>query len=164
MSVDTHLYISQRYDLEDVMTILKNHLGIEDAKINFSNVTSAPQMFTINFTFNKKSRMMFCHTNSHLPTGPCILLSLGCNDDAVTIMKGIANVIGGLLEENDCNGNVEIINGGTWEEDGIDYFLKYAHLNNQIPKGTIKELNTAIHQWYDDIKNTDRKKMELFPR
>jgi len=162
MSVDTKLYISNRYEVSDIKTIMEKHLNIKDARIDFHNHT--PQMFTINFTFNKIKRMMFVHTYTKLPTGPCILLSLGANEDATMIMKSIANVIGGLFVENDCSGNMQIISGAASEEDGIDYFLKWSHLNNKIPGGTIKELNKAIHEWHDDVKGCDIKRMGLFPR
>ena len=117
MSVSTHLYVSHRYGVEDVKTVLEKHLHATDVKIKSA---VAPQMFRVTFKINDSNQQIYCHTDGHLPTGPCMLLSLGCNQEAIDIMRGIADVLGGIL--SDCEEKLEIIQGDLWEENGLLYF------------------------------------------
>ena len=137
MSVSTHLYVSHRYGVEDVKTVLEKHLHATDVKIKSADV--APQMFVMTFKINDSNRQMYCHTDSHLPTGSCMLLSLGHNQEAIDIMRGIADVLGGILEERDCEGKLEVIEGDLWEDNGLPYFIKWATINGKMSKGTIRE-------------------------
>ncbi len=159
MGVDTHLYISYRFDVEDIKTVLENHLSCENVKIGNSHT---PSMFIVGFTFEGEQRNMFIHHTS-LPTGPAIMLSLGHNEQAIRIMQGIGGAIGGILEENDCDGKMQTIDGRLSDNNGLQYFLKWAVLNNKIPGDSIPELNQAIHDWHDEVKAADREKYQLYP-
>ena len=163
MGVDTHLFISNRFSVEDVETILKCRLACQDVKVNHSHT---PEMSTITFKMGGNHRNMFVHYRYHLPTGPVLLLSLGFNDQAVMIMRTIAENIGGILEENDCVGTMESINGHLSDEDGLQYFLKWSVINNKLPDNTIRELNQAIHDWYDSFEKgkPDDGKYNLYPK
>lgn len=160
MGVDTHLYISNRFEVEDIKTVLESYCKAEKITIINSHI---PSMFSVTFEFEGKQQNMFIH-HSHLPTGPVLLLSLGHNEQAIRIMRTIGEAIGGILEENDCNGKMETISGNLSDENGLQYFLKWAILNNRIPCGTVPELNQAIHDWHDDMKNTDRSKYQPYPK
>lgn len=159
MGIDTHLYISYRFEVEDVKTVLEKHLGCENVKIENSHT---PSMFIVPFTFEGENRGMHVH-HTHLPTGPCLMLSLGHNEQATRIMRTIARAIGGILEENDCTGKMEVIDGKLSDENGLQYFLKWAVLNNKMPGDTIPEFNQAIHDWHADIKTANKGKYQLYP-
>jgi len=158
MSVNTHLYVSHRYDVDDVKTVLEKHLHATDCKVETYN--NIPQMVSLHFKINDHDRHMFCHTHSHLPTGPCMLLSLGYNQEAIDIMRGIADVLGGIL--SDCEEKLEIIQGDLWEENGLPYFVKWATINGKMSKGTIRELNEAIREWSNTIHKDTKTKYELY--
>lgn len=161
MGVDTHLYVSYRYEVEDIKTVLEKHLGCKDAKISG---THTPSMFIVGFSFEGVSRSMYIHHTS-LPTGPAIMLSLRHDDQSVRIMKAIGKIIGGVFEDNDCDGKMETIDGTLSDNNGLQYFLKWAVLNNKVPHDTIRELNQAIHEWHDGFKTgqPDRGKYNLYP-
>jgi hypothetical protein len=160
MGVDTHLYISNRFSIEDVKTLLECHLDGKDVKIEH---THTPEMSLIAFKIGDDSRTMHVH-RSHLPTGPVLLLSMGRNEQAIKIMRTVGKAIGGILEENDCNGTMEVIHGHLSDEDGLQYFLKWAVITNRLTGGTIKELNQAIHEWHDKIAPSGRGEYGLYPK
>ena len=157
MSVSTHLYVSHRYGVEDVKTVLEKHLHATDVKIKSA---VAPQMFRVTFKINDSNQQIYYHTDGHLPTGPCMLLSLGCNQEAIDIMRGIADVLGSIL--SDCEEKLEIIQGDLWEENGLPYFVKWATINGKMSKGTIRELNEAIREWSNTIHKDTKTKYELY--
>lgn len=160
IGVDTHLYISNRFEVEDIKTVLENHLGCENVKIENSHT---PSMFIMTFTLEGGNRSMHIHHTS-LPTGPAIMLSLSHNEQAIRIMRTIGKAIGGILEERDDNGKMEVINGQLSDQDGLQYFLKWAVLNNKMPGGSIPELNQAIHDWHDRVTTSGREEYDLYPK
>jgi len=175
MGAVTKLYISRKWELEDIKTVMENYLDLKERKktinkrpqsykIDVIN-TSVLEMTQFNFTYNNNLRTMAIFTHSDFAEN-YYGLHLGHNDEAIEIMTKIANVLGGLLESNDCGENgVEKISGMLHEDDGLAYFIKYSILHNELKdENDLIGLNKSIHKWHDNIPNADRSKMNLFPK
>ena len=155
MGVCTKLYISNRFTLEDIKTVIENHI-CKKVKVESCHKTSLGM-----YTFNFKERCMYVFTDGGIPNHYC--LSLGHNEEAIEIMKTIANVLGGLFEESDCEGKLEEIQGMFSEADGLSYFLKYAILHNELlNENDLVGLNESIHKWHKDLDHSRIKEMRLF--
>jgi hypothetical protein len=167
MSIDTHLEISSKWDLEDIRTVMENYLDLKEKTKRKKN--SLGKFYTIknkveiepsigqpdcyNFFFeikgSKNPRRMFVITNSNEnPLGPTTWMSLGSNAEAIMIMHTIAEVLGGQLEENDCNCQLESIKGKVGDHNGLPYFIKYALLNNKMEdEDDLMGLIKCINLW-----------------
>lgn len=160
MGEDTKLLISNRWVLDEVKTVIEKYLKTE-VKVKSCHITSIG-MFKFNFKVNNHARTMYVHSNYNTPIGTGTYLSLGHNDEAVNIMRTIANVLGGFLLENDCDGDYEHIKGMFSENNGLSYLFKYAVLNNELKdENDLVGLNKSIHQWHKRVKD-DISKMNLF--
>ena len=146
MSIDSKLYINQRFDERDIRDILTNHIGA----INVKTVTSSatPEMLIIYFTLNGKNRMMFYHLKSETPLGIVGLLSLSSNDQTKEIFTKIANVIGGFFIHEDTNDNGKMIYGMAFEEDGLPWFIKQAMVQGEMKDNDdLTGLSRFIEKW-----------------
>jgi hypothetical protein len=104
--------------------------------------------FNFFFKVGNEDRMMHVHTQTETPLGRCTLLSLNHYGKAVEIMRSIADVLGGILEETDCNGNMEMIMGKIYDGDALQYFLKYAIINDGIDADDLEGLKESIEKWH----------------
>ena len=145
MSVDTRLYVSDRWELRDIKQVIKTHLGQTVAVKSYHEVALGM------FMFDFGGRSMWVHTHTDTPIGTATMLSLGMNQEAIKIMRTIAGVLGGILEESDCEHQCEMIRGSFWDEDGLPYFLKYAIIHDKINPDNIEELKTSIEEWHKKI-------------
>ena len=150
MGCDTRLHVSSKWRLNEIVQVMENHLTLEERPVYKSVrrpdkkrkvrikemkkvvikpcLETSPDMLTFHFKVidseYEEGRMMFVHLNVDTPLGPCTLLSLGMNDEAISIMRAIAMVLGGYLEENDCEGTGEMITGAADDRsDGLLYFV-----------------------------------------
>jgi hypothetical protein len=163
MGVDTRLIVSPRWRLEDIKAVMENYLKTE-VKVEDCTKTCAG-MFRFLFKLGRQDRMMHIHTYTRTPLGSGTELSLGHNEQAVVIMKTIAKVLGGFLLPQDFDNKYEWIEGVFAEEDGLNYFYKYAVLHNELAnENDLVGLNESIHKWFDDVTTSRRSKMNLFPR
>jgi hypothetical protein len=146
MSVDTNLYVGNRWELNDIKHIIereyKTTVRVE------SNHTTSMGYFNFFFKAGNEERMMHVHTQTETPLGRCTLLSLNHWGKAVEIMRTIADVLGGILEENDCNGNMEMVMGKIYDGDALQYFLKYAVIHDGIEADDIQGLKKSIEKWH----------------
>jgi len=147
MSVVTFLYLSSSWCLEDIITVIKKHLGYK-VEIKCC-VETSPRMFDFYLTKDGHSNIyMTVFVNGWSPLGPTTQLRLGANDEGKQIMKDIAEVLGGLIHWEDCDDNYELIDGLFNPEDGLPYFLKYAIINNEMVNvSDLKGLNKSIIKW-----------------
>lgn len=181
MGAATKLYISKRFELRDIKEVMENHLDLKVQSRRKKNImkkvyyekfkievlpTHDVGYVTFNFIYKGHQRNMSVFDNTDLPIKGMYELHLGSNEEAIEIMKTIANVLGGLIEENDCGDKgIYEIHGMLSENNGLPYFIKWAILNNKIKsEDDLVGLNEAIHQWHDEIRDSDRTKMKLFPR
>ena len=150
MGVDARLLISNRWNLEDIKDILQHHQNIK-AKIE-SKVSIASAYFQL---VCDNGRMINCHYDYQTPLGGGILLSLRSNPQGIEILREIAKVTGGFLNETDIDENYDLIDGLLWEEDGLPYHYKYATTHNEIESNDdIDGLVASVKKWCKRYKQT----------
>jgi hypothetical protein len=147
MSVDTHLCIGTRWSLEDIKKVLER---TQNTKVEI-NYTHTPEMQRWEFKVGKNDRSMFVHIQYQTPIGQATMLSLGHNQQAIKIMRNIAVVLGGYLEESDCDSTGEMIHGRMDENDGLPYFVKFAILEEGISHDDLEALTASIKKWEERI-------------
>lgn len=158
MGVDTHLLINSKWRPDDIATILKKHFGKKEVKVNPSSIPADLMTITFESDLYNYGRCMYFHNHVMTPIGSCCMLSLGYDKEAVTIMKRIANVIGGILEERDSDGKMELFDGKLTEEDSLPYFIRYSILNNECNGDSIAELNQSIKEWINNVHGKDSRR------
>jgi len=162
MGIDTVLLLSSRWELDDLKTVVEKWLETK-VKVRDCSKTSVG-MFYFNFKFAGELRSMCIFVNHVSNLGACTCLSLSHDKQSVEIMTKIAKVFGGFFMENDSVGKYEQIDGMFSEGDGLNYFLKYAIVNNElVDENDLRGLNESIHKWHDRVR-TSMKDMKLFPR
>jgi hypothetical protein len=145
MSVDTKLYLNTRWGIDDIAIIIKR---TQDTKLEIeSNHSFAPGYFT--FKLPDIGRMIQVHSYVQTPIGTVTLLSMAANEQGHKILKDIAEVIGGLFMDNDCDGKCELITGKLSDDDKLPYFIKYAVINDGIKPDNITGLLDSMSAWYD---------------
>ncbi len=147
MGVDTKLYLNPRWGLDDILTVIERTQG-ERPQIK-SHHDFAPGYFSFDF----KGRSLNVHTQTQLPTGVVTLLSLRSNPEGIKVLRDIAKVLGGILEERDSDGQCEVINGNMDDEDGLAYFLKYAIVEDGIDPDDIEALANSKKEWHKKYKS-----------
>ena len=147
MSVDTHLYIGTRWSLEDIKGVLERTQNTE-VEIRYSHT---PEMQIWGFKAGKDYRSMYVHIQIQTPIGPTTMLSLGHNPQAIKIMRDIAVVLGGYLEESDCDSTGEMIRGIMDEDDGLPSVVKFAILKDGIGYEDLNALTVSIKKWNERI-------------
>jgi len=181
MGCSTKLWISSKWELRDIITVMENHISLEEQKVSKTRLNvstgkkqrvtekkkviveschdTSPGMFTLHFKVIlsefEEMRMMYAHLNCDTPLGPCTLLSLGMNDEAISIMKSIAMVLGGYLEESDCECRGEMIEGGADNKgDGLVYFvtsgIKEGKFGNK--QECFSDLGDYIKEWNEKVQ------------
>lgn len=155
MGVDTKLYISHRFNLQDVMDVIQYHV-IPNLFNNEGEVKFVPGHDECGYiTFgnqNNRHRSMFYYPKSKTPLGTAIYLSLGHDEQAIKIMTCIAKVLGGLVQEVDNNDNMKMYNGRLIEEDGLSYFLKYSVIHDCNDGKDLDELKETIKKWEEKYR------------
>jgi|SRR5208337_1936485 len=149
MSVDTRLYLSNRWNLDDVIGVINHHLCPDDP------VKAQPSDHCASFGHLQGAKAWFgwYHLDAETPLGRFILLSCGQTDTNIKKLRAIGGVLGGLLEESDCEGNLEFIRGRLTDEDGLQYHLKYAvihgHSGESSPQD-IEDLGKSVTEWMEN--------------
>jgi len=180
MGCCTTLDVSSQWRLDEIVQVMEAYLPLQDltvVKKRFNPATgrkksfkemkkviirscdeTSPGMFTLHFRLEnsefEEQRTMFVHHNSDTPLGPCTSLSLGANDESIRIMRAIARVLGGYLEENDCEGDGEMIIGAAHNRgDSLLYFVTSGFINGKLDINDkschVEELQTYIKEWKD---------------
>ena len=149
MGADTHLYLSKRWGLDDIKTVIER---TQDTKVEVeSRGNMAIDYFNFSFKVGSSERMMHVHADAALPTGPVTLLSLSHNPQAIKVMRAIAECLGGLLEENDYDSMAEVIRGKFDDEDGLQYFLKYAIVHDGIEHDDERGFRGSMAAWHEEM-------------
>ncbi|MFA5937401.1 MAG: hypothetical protein WC822_06025 [Candidatus Paceibacterota bacterium] len=145
MGVDTKVYLNTRWNLDNIKTIIER---TQNTKVEIeSNHSFAPGYFT--FTLPEKKRIIHVHSYTTTPLGTATLLSMRSDEEGKQILKGIAEVVGGMFMDNDVDGKCDFIMGALTDEDGLGYFVKYALVHNGIDNHDIKGLLKSMNDWYD---------------
>lgn len=144
MGVSSNLYLSNRWDFGDIKDCIE---AIIQKKVKVGILTDDPGFSTIYWKSDKgdysKSLNIILDSESPLGRLRCIMTY----PDNIPLLKKIAKVLGGLLEERDCEGQLEFINGNAYENDGLPYFIKYAIINDGIDPDDIDALKESIGKW-----------------
>jgi hypothetical protein len=107
MGVDTQLYISHRWNVEDVRDVLTRRLGY---KVKTELSDSSPTYFRLIFnTGGEYDRILHVHTDSEIGGFPAINMNFRSNDEGIAILRKLAESFGGLFAEEDCSGTFEEI-------------------------------------------------------
>ena len=156
MGIDTRLLISSRWELDDVRTVLKKYLDC-DTTLEYCD---ASRSFKMAIDGNGIDRRIFILTNRRTPLGSNTYMSMRSDPQSIKIMRTIADVLGGYLNEEDTNDYYEEIDGMFYDERGLPYFLEYAILNKDLKDvNDLVGLNKSIHDWQ---KLHHTKTMNLF--
>ena len=161
MGADTKLYISYNYELDDIKTVIEKHLKVK-VKVESCHKTSVG-MFQFHFKY-KTNRMIYVHQSCE--RAGYFLLSLGCNEEAIEIMTKIAEVMGGIVDEDDCDSKTDREYPGMLSKgNGLSYFLRYAVFNNELEdENDLVGLNASIHKWHEGMTNGNKNGMNLFEK
>ena len=160
MGTSTKLYVSSRWQIEDIKTIIENKFKVEVTVKDCVEISIG--MFQFMFTFKQQNRMMSIFSNSETPLGSAIQLNMSYNDDSIIIMETIAGILGGIIQKRDYEETYMMIPGKFIESNALPYFFKRAMLLDKMEdENDLVGLNKYIHEWYDEIK-TSRNKMNLF--
>ena len=150
MGVDTGLYLSNRWDLDDLKNVIENHLGCP-VKIE-STLASFPNYQVFNFTYKGEQRSLNVHSATMTPLGRFTLITLKQTfGHANEILKSIAEVLGGLYYDNDYDGDMQWIEGKLSEEDKLSYHIKHAIIEDKAE--TLKDVAVSIRNWNAEIKS-----------
>jgi len=138
MGVDTKLYISHRWNINDIKDVLQNRLNC-DVKITFNEF--APNYVNLHF----KERMLHIHTDSQVSGFPAILLSFRSNPEGIGILELLAETFGGILQVQDCNNDALIFDQPDY---GNNAFLLNEALKNDPRSGNdLEKFNKFTKQW-----------------
>lgn len=162
MGISARLYISSNWELRELITVMEHHLDLEPVakskgkkKADILVETKCRieidhNMYEFGFKIRgaEYGRQMFVHTNCQTPVGPATLLSLGSNDESIKALTTIAKVMGGFLQENDCDGNFQEYGGMLDNDDGLAFFLKNAIMTNAMNDNhDMTGLQTFMEEW-----------------
>lgn len=144
MSIDTGLYLSNRWDLDDLKDVIENHL---DCEVEIKSTTdNMPNYHLFNFTYKNEARNMNVHSGTLTPLGRFTLITLKQTyGHANEILKAIAEVLGGLYYDNDSDMNLEWIEGKLNENNALSYHLKHAITENKAE--TLLDIAKSIRKW-----------------
>lgn len=148
-----HLYLNPRWQLDDIVRVIERTQEDKVEVVSHHNIT--PGFF--HFNLKKSQRSIAVFINSCFPTGTVTYLSLRSDEQAHKIFRDIAEVFGGVIEWNDCDGKCEIFNGNLWDENGLAYHLLYAVVEDGIKPGDIKALIKSYNDWRDKYRDEQPK-------
>lgn len=140
MSQSCNLYINPKWNEMEIRNLVERLVG--KAEWKSSNMAGYDLLII-------PDGYISVFWNCQKPIGSFTLLSRGTQ--GVELFRKIANCIGGLLEENDCNGKLEFIDGDASESNGLPYFLKHAIAEDGIDPNSIPELIASIEKWGKEV-------------
>lgn len=141
MGTDTGLYLSNRWDIEDVMAVIENHLDVKPELRH----TSMPTYNLLVFEYQGETRQLNIHTSCDTPLGKFMQINLGKWGKCDEIITTIAEVLGGLYFEQDTDGKFEFIDGRLSENDKLSYHLKHAVIEDKAE--TLLDVAKSIRKW-----------------
>jgi hypothetical protein len=101
MGLDRRLFISDRWDVQDVQDTIKSIFNVE---VKYEP-THSPDYTRLNFRIGDDPRSMSVFSGSEHAGFKGILLSLGACGESDRILRAIAERLGGFYNEQDCNDN-----------------------------------------------------------
>jgi hypothetical protein len=101
MGLDRKLFISNRWDVEDVKDTLES---LFSTKVKYE-ATHSPDYSMLHFTVGDDQRSMSVFTGYEVGGFKGVLLSLGASGKSNEIFKALAERLGGFYNEQDCDSN-----------------------------------------------------------
>lgn len=130
MGVDAKLFVSNKWSIENVQEILKNHLGIAEQKLEFHNF--APGYVTIAFKYKTEDRILHVHSNCSQSGFQGILLNLRAWGSFAEILIAIGKVTGGFFCTEDYSGDWTAFEEA--EYGNLKFLLEHALIENRQDK------------------------------
>lgn len=125
MGVDTRLFISNRWTVEDVHDVLESLYG----KAEYVS-SGMPDYCILKFNYSKTEPRSMSAWHNHEEYGfRGVLLSLGANGHAQEIMEKIASRLGGLLNPEDVND--ELIGYPVLGQHNLDFHVRHAIIHGE---------------------------------
>ena len=146
MGVDTQLYLSTRWEADDIKAVLERTCEKEVDVISHHNISVGF------FTFNVGQRRISVFMNNFTPLGSLTLLSMRADEESHRILKGVARTLGGLFMPYDTDGLCDWIDGGMNDHNGLPYFVKYAIVEDGIDPHDADELLASMKRWREQMK------------
>ena len=141
------LYLNPKWEMENILTILERAYN-EKPKLRWCGENSTGMLWDC-FEIIIKERRIFASTRSQTPIGTATHLSIGSNQEGIKILRDIAEVLGGVLQENDCGDNgFEFIDGILSGENGLTFFAKHAILEKGIGQDDYVGFNQIVKDWF----------------
>lgn len=148
MGVDVRLWLNPKWKLEDVKDVLER---TSNTPVTSESTIGSPSYHV--FVMKDIGRMVHVH-QSELPTGPATLLDMRSNPQGIQILRNVAEVFGGILQEDDSEERYEMIVGKMSENNGLPYFVKYAIMNDGIDPSNMASLVESIKGWEARVKSS----------
>ena len=101
MGLDRKLFISNRWDVEDVKDTLESLFSV---KVKYDH-TCSPDYSMLHFTYQDDPRSMSVFTGYEVGGFKGVLLSLGAGGKSDEIFKAVAERLGGFYNQQDCDSN-----------------------------------------------------------
>jgi hypothetical protein len=149
MGQSTNLYLNTKWDFDVIKDVIERLHG----EVKVRTYESIPSM--VNIDLPKLKRSMYIHFSASTPIGTMTLLSMGANEQGQEIMRSIAKCLGGLVMDNDCDAELEMIQGSTSTEDSTPYFVNYAITHDGIDPDDIEGILKSRQKWYKEIEHKD---------
>jgi hypothetical protein len=141
MGTDTGLYLSNRWDIEDVMAVIENHLGVKPEL----RQTGMPSYNLLVFEYQGEKRQLNVHYSCNTPLGKFTQINLGKWGKCDEIITTIGEVLGGLYFDNDSDGKFEFIDGKLNEDSNLSFHVKNAIIENKAE--TLLDVAMSIRKW-----------------
>lgn len=140
MGVDTKLFISSQYTVQEVKTVIEKSFQTQV----IIDTTNDPNYVRLSFSIQGDVRRSLSLFNSYTYNGfSGTLLGLDHSGRAVEIMECLAKVFGGFLQPNDCEESHRGYPGSLSPEDGLSFWIRYAVING-IDHNNVDELKKFI--------------------
>lgn len=153
MGIDTKLFLNPKWELRDIITVLERTQG---KKVKVKAFGESDSWLVGMFHLDIDDRMITIFVNHETPMGVVTYLSLSANEKAIKIFRGIAEVLGGLLQPEDTREIYEMIEGKLYDEDAMPYFAKYAILHDGVEPDDLKGILESIKKWYGEHSMSDK--------
>ena len=145
MGVDTKLYLSTRWEADDIKTVLERTSG------ETVTVRSNHGIAVGFYSFDVGNRSIWVHLNYHTAVGPLTMLAMRADEESHLLLRRVALTLGGLFMRYDSDEQCELIEGAMNEHDGLPYFVKYAIVNDGIDPRDIDALAESKKRWHEHV-------------
>lgn len=145
MPTYTNLYLSTRWDLDDIKRTIENHLKTH------VTVESEHKISVGFFTFIFDSTYCTVHS-CNTPIGRLTLLSMMNTKQNIEKLQIIAGVLGGLFTDDSINGKYEMIVGLLDEGDKLSYHLKDSVICADCDGDNLNQIVFSVKRWNERMK------------